>query len=605
MLLPYWDYYIEKSWNYTLYTEILHSNIFCYGKPNSGRTKKVAIPVAEAAITEGKSCIIYSEKADEKYSLIRTLAQQKGYELIDCNAAEQDDEMCELLAEDIIDNIVMDIPTLVIVKNPNFKEACQSDLINYILDRLCEIQDTFLYERAESKKNILKNDRKNSVLIILDGLCGNMFLEEDILKQKHLQFCIVMDSKIAYLPWLNNTINNLTNIEDFPYDNIEKYRDILNIIIMHRFFSHMETIICTGINGVKPEMHRQFIGQHLFGIRTARIGGKFVIMEYPPKESNRAEKCRMHSPGKKVDINEENIETSTYSEIAEERIQKDSWILEQDGKLSLYFDDEVYVPITFRFKSDALNWLASKARKENMNVLHLEQDDNMVSCEFHNETEKIEFFLVHLNDQDVETYRIGYLLRVLEMGEYEDIVEWIQTEEAISQGFNPSDGIEHNIQKYYANLKTAEEMDAAEAAAKAQNEATLPPIPPVEPYWEIYRAKKEEKTAGTEPIETVCLPEKGILFLGGHINMVKKIKQLHPGWIYITDDELKSNSTINVQYVFYWTNHSSHKMMENIFGRLTPDAEIIYVTATNMDRLENEMLTKLIESQNRKVQTVQ
>ena len=73
-----------------------------------------------------------------------------------------------------------------------------------------------------------------------------------------------------------------------------------------------------------------------------------------------------------------------------------------------------------------------------------------------------------------------------------------------------------------------------------------------------------EKMIGTE------LPQKDVLFLGGHQNMTKKLRQVFPGWTYITDDQLRRCTCINQSLVFYWTNHSSHKLMRYVYSKL-PD----------------------------------
>lgn len=86
------------------------------------------------------------------------------------------------------------------------------------------------------------------------------------------------------------------------------------------------------------------------------------------------------------------------------------------------------------------------------------------------------------------------------------------------------------------------------------------------------------------------LPQKGVLFLGGHQNMTKKLHQRYPEWKIITDDRFKSDAVFNQKIVFYWTNHGSHKMMRYVFSKLSKDAEIYYVTATNLNLLETEML---------------
>lgn len=90
-------------------------------------------------------------------------------------------------------------------------------------------------------------------------------------------------------------------------------------------------------------------------------------------------------------------------------------------------------------------------------------------------------------------------------------------------------------------------------------------------------------------VVSIELPKKGVLFLGGHQNMTKKLRQQFPKWTYVTDDQLKRCSSISQTIVFYWTKHSSHKMMRYVYSKLPEDASILYVTATNLPLLINEM----------------
>lgn len=92
-----------------------------------------------------------------------------------------------------------------------------------------------------------------------------------------------------------------------------------------------------------------------------------------------------------------------------------------------------------------------------------------------------------------------------------------------------------------------------------------------------------------ENVANMELPQKGVLFLGGHQNMTKKLRQQFPKWTYVTDDQLKRCSNINQSVVFYWTKHSSHKMMRYVYSKLPDNASIIYVTATNLPLLIAEM----------------
>ena len=52
------------------------------------------------------------------------------------------------------------------------------------------------------------------------------------------------------------------------------------------------------------------------------------------------------------------------------------------------------------------------------------------------------------------------------------------------------------------------------------------------------------------------LPQEVVLFMGGHQNMTKKLRQQFPKWTYVTDDQLKRSGKIKQAIVFYWTKHS-------------------------------------------------
>lgn len=96
---------------------------------------------------------------------------------------------------------------------------------------------------------------------------------------------------------------------------------------------------------------------------------------------------------------------------------------------------------------------------------------------------------------------------------------------------------------------------------------------------------------------SMALPQKGVLFLGGHQNMTKKLRQKFPKWQFITDDtQLNRYPTINRSIVFYWSGHSSHKMMRNVYRKLPADAQIIFVTATNIPLLITEMHHRYLQS---------
>lgn len=85
------------------------------------------------------------------------------------------------------------------------------------------------------------------------------------------------------------------------------------------------------------------------------------------------------------------------------------------------------------------------------------------------------------------------------------------------------------------------------------------------------------------------LPQKGVLFLGGHQNMTKKLRQYFPKWIFVSDDKIRRYSDATQTLVFFWTGHCSHKMMRYVYSKLPENASIIFVTATNLTLLIKEM----------------
>lgn len=72
--------------------------------------------------------------------------------------------------------------------------------------------------------------------------------------------------------------------------------------------------------------------------------------------------------------------------------------------------------------------------------------------------------------------------------------------------------------------------------------------------------------------------------------MVKKIKrQMHPDWFYFSDENVTRTVPPSTEIVFFWTKHSSHKLMQKVLSQLPPNVEVLYVTATNLEALEAEM----------------
>lgn len=101
----------------------------------------------------------------------------------------------------------------------------------------------------------------------------------------------------------------------------------------------------------------------------------------------------------------------------------------------------------------------------------------------------------------------------------------------------------------------------------------------------------EEDTVVLDEVEEVtALPEQGVLFIGGHINMVKKIRQLHPEWDYFSDDTRLVLPSTPPEIIFYWNHHASHLVQEYMFSAFGRKIPLLYVNGTNINRLEEEMI---------------
>lgn len=100
--------------------------------------------------------------------------------------------------------------------------------------------------------------------------------------------------------------------------------------------------------------------------------------------------------------------------------------------------------------------------------------------------------------------------------------------------------------------------------------------------------------------ELAALPDDGVLFVGGHPNMLKKVKAIHPFWTYQSGrGRVRPLDTTRV--VFVWNKHLGHPEFDAIQAGLKGrDLPMFYVSATNMNRLEREMKELYMEYQAKK-----
>lgn len=121
------------------------------------------------------------------------------------------------------------------------------------------------------------------------------------------------------------------------------------------------------------------------------------------------------------------------------------------------------------------------------------------------------------------------------------------------------DGARAETERYKAALDRRDRL-VSELSARVQGDGDLPP-----------------------------LPETDVVFMGGHINMVKKLKDAHPGWLFVDGTDRAFNPFAPPGLIFFWDKHMSHPAWQRAMRLLGPDTVRVYLKSTNMDLLELEM----------------
>lgn len=105
----------------------------------------------------------------------------------------------------------------------------------------------------------------------------------------------------------------------------------------------------------------------------------------------------------------------------------------------------------------------------------------------------------------------------------------------------------------------------------------------------IYRSI-EEQTEQVEEIDEdtplLDLPESNVMFVGGHPNMVSKLRAEHGGWKFASSVS-EIPEPVQSDVVFYYCRHVSHKMLQKLQKWYT--GPILYCEGTNMDKLHDSM----------------
>lgn len=85
------------------------------------------------------------------------------------------------------------------------------------------------------------------------------------------------------------------------------------------------------------------------------------------------------------------------------------------------------------------------------------------------------------------------------------------------------------------------------------------------------------------------LPEDGIAFVGGHVNLVNKLKLMHPGWRFVSGEYHSTAAFSACDAMFVYSDHMCHVVFENIKRLRDKGMPMLYVHGMNPDMLEQDM----------------
>jgi hypothetical protein len=89
-------------------------------------------------------------------------------------------------------------------------------------------------------------------------------------------------------------------------------------------------------------------------------------------------------------------------------------------------------------------------------------------------------------------------------------------------------------------------------------------------------------------IVDVDLPSTGVCFVGGHITLQNRVRDLFPEWTFIARGDVGfSAGDWKVAFIFY--THVGHKQVARLTSLADKDTKIVYCSHTNIDMLLDEM----------------
>ena len=642
----FWNCEVQKNWAGAFRDEMLDRNIVCYGKPGSGRMEKVIKPFLRHAIEAGRSILLLSRRDDEDYAEIYEMAEEKGYDIwegeplywSECDPHEMKSQGVEMMFD------LLSAPTMYCVRMEN-EGRWENNSVQCALRSL----------RAAERKGMLRED-KCRISLVIDDADWEVVVPRDLRRCSWLNFCITMDNMrltqadivrkrcvelrsnleevkecnddgsffellqdmnavmqsgdhSAVVSMLNEKVDTtafanhihpiLTSCNDalvapqmreIPDGMIRSYAAFITGHSVQDFFEDVQTVVCTGVGGISPEEHRAFQEACVIPPGVRALGGKYLVTEL----------CAPLQ-GMPKSVFPKTVMTWAKNISVESIFRNDfrpgRCVVEQNGAVKMYASYHgSLIPMVFPAVSEALIWLDKYFTQQGWGSPEAVEVDHC-SLRYllpvvNDRGEQEEIIISYIQKDDVNAYVEQAMMISMEVEEYLTHPELMSEVPGLAL---KQEAANISLQKIasFACRNYRRVRKVAEVQLPVDEKTNEQVSSMIEEYkWRPYQ--KPAPVVQEEPavLTSDILPRKRVLFLGGHANMVKKLRQEFPDWAYLTDDELGNWNGGECDVIFFWSNHSSHPMWNYVTVRKRKETPYLYVKSTNINRLIAEMTEK-------------
>lgn len=645
MKKAYWNCEVQKNWNGELREEMLQQNIFCYGKPGDDKTEKVVRPFLRHAIERGNSIILASK--DQHLSSFKDLyrmAKEAGYEMgtydpyfypeystseideegqnlmqalmsgqvfiwVDLNACNRyrfnsvsaaiqwlhhaERKELEYVEFGNVSLVMEDANWEIFV--PDCAGAC--NWLNFCITADCRrlavndnVESRYQYIKHLTQKDYAELDDPNFRGQVRDAAeTGDIMAVRKLLDQNIYtdELASRVDPRIGYR--FKNVDLIIESNSYLPDEALRNYAKDTLYTALTKFFYNVQTVICTGLAGIVPAEQKSFLQAFVLTPGIPAPGGKFLITELTAPDQP--------IPRSMIPKTVLKVRNASAEKWLENDFVPGKCVVEQNGVVKMYADWEgSLVPMCFATASRAMDWLELYFSQMGWGW---PEPVEMDSCSFryllptvNDRGEQDDIIISYIQETDVQAYVDQSMMVLMSVQEYLAEPSLMSEIPNIDRKRDAGNITLQKIANYACrHYHQVRKIVQAELPVNAETQE------PVASLFQEYQWRPYQKAAVVAPPpapETALdiLPAKKILFLGGHANMVKKLRQIFPDWSFLTDDELGCWTGGECEVIFFWSKHCSHLIQQYVNARKSKNAPYIYVTATNIDRLISEMAQK-------------